>query len=638
MRASRIRVALEPPPANLQALLREAVQHHRAGRRAEAERLYRQILSIDPGQLDAMQLLGVLANEAGRHEEAIGLISAAIDKSPNIASWHSNLGGALLMLNRSTEAIASFERALTLDPNSAAINFNVGNAFAKAKRLEEAVHAYQRAADFAPSNVDIQRTLAEALYELGDTRRAIARMQRAIAVCPPGNPRVRLKLFDATMMPLIYDSAEEIAFYRRRVAERIESLRNEGCSYSLDEPPQTLFRLAYQGLDDVDVMRSYAALMRPPDVAAPKQRRRADGRIRLGFISAHFRNHTIGRLNARLIERLSRDRFELVALSVAAHRGAIADRYRAAADRYITLPNNDLAEARRMILDLDLDVLNYTDLGMDRFTYALAFSRLAPIQTSTWGHPITHGGNAIDFFISSMLLEDASAQMNYVERLTLLPSLTVCYDRPRPPDSPRTRADFGLSDDAHIYGCLQTLYKFHPEFDAILGEILRRDPTGVVLLIAGKVPQWQTTLMARFVRTIPDVADRIRWLPGLSEGDFFSATALCDVMLDTIYYGGFTTSAEALAFGVPIVTLPSKLLPARFTQAFYRMMQMDECTVSTPQEYVELAVAIGTNPERRRALSQKILSRNEILFDNTSGVRELEAFFEREVDRELKEG
>jgi len=194
-----------------------------------------------------------------------------------------------------------------------------------------------------------------------------------------------------------------------------------------------------------------------------------------------------------------------------------------------------------------------------------------------------------------------------------------------------------LSDDAHIYGCLQTLYKFHPEFDAILGEILRRDPTGVVLLIAGKVPQWQTTLMARFVRTIPDVADRIRWLPGLSEGDFFSATALCDVMLDTIYYGGFTTSAEALAFGVPIVTLPSKLLPARFTQAFYRMMQMDECTVSTPQQYVELAVAIGTNPERRRALSQKILSRNEILFDNTSGVRELEAFFEREVDRELKE-
>src|SRR5262249_29026773 len=115
--------------------------------------------------------------------------------------------------------------------------------------------------------------------------------------------------------------------------------------------------------------------------------------------------------------------------------------------------------------------------------------------------------------------------------------------------------------------------------------------------------------------------------------DFLAAAALCDVMLDTVHFGGGKTSSEALGLGVPVVTLPSAFLRGRLTRGYYRKLGIRECVVSTPQQYVDLAVELGTNSDRREELRKTILSRSEILFDNSAGVRELEEFFEREVDR-----
>ena len=139
--------------------------------------------------------------------------------------------------------------------------------------------------------------------------------------------------------------------------------------------------------------------------------------------------------------------------------------------------------------------------------------------------------------------------------------------------------------------------------------------------------------MSRFARTMSDVNGRIRWLPRMDGGDFFAVTALCDVMLDPPHFGGCTTSVEALAFGVPIVTLPAPMLHGRFTQGFYRMMEIDDCIVSTPQQYIDLAVDLGTNRDRRQSISQKILSRCDALYDNRVGVRALEELLVSAIQR-----
>jgi predicted O-linked N-acetylglucosamine transferase (SPINDLY family) len=142
---------------------------------------------------------------------------------------------------------------------------------------------------------------------------------------------------------------------------------------------------------------------------------------------------------------------------------------------------------------------------------------------------------------------------------------------------------------------------------------------------------WDDRLMARFRRTIGDVADRIRLVPRQSYDDFLALTAACDVMLDPLHFGGGNTTYEALAFGVPVVTLPSSFLRGRITKALYDQMGLTECVADSPDQYVEIAATLGTDREARRTMRSKIFEKIDAIFENPAGVREFEAFLKRVV-------
>ncbi len=105
------------------------------------------------------------------------------------------------------------------------------------------------------------------------------------------------------------------------------------------------------------------------------------------------------------------------------------------------------------------------------------------------------------------------------------------------------------------------------------------------------------------------------------------------MLLDPIHFGGGNTSYEAFALGTPIVTLPSAMLRGRFTLALYKQMGVLDCVVATPDEYVALAVRLGTDRDYRRAMSEKILAAGEVLFHNRQAVRDVEEFFESAIER-----
>ncbi len=96
-----------------------ALQHHRAGRLAEAEAIYRKILAQEPSHPDSLHLLGVIAQQTGQPQIAVDLIRRAIAAQPAIAAFHSNLGLALTDRGELDEAITAFCRALDLQPNCA---------------------------------------------------------------------------------------------------------------------------------------------------------------------------------------------------------------------------------------------------------------------------------------------------------------------------------------------------------------------------------------------------------------------------------------------------------------------------------------------------------------------------------------
>ena len=145
-----------------------ALQHHQAGRLDEAERLFRQVLAVNPRHADSLHLLGVIAYQTGRHDLAVDMIRKAIAINPREASLQSNMGNLLLQQGRLDEAVACYRRAIELKPDFSEGLNNLGNALRAQKQLDDAVDSYRRALKLRPDDPEVHYNLATALLARGD--------------------------------------------------------------------------------------------------------------------------------------------------------------------------------------------------------------------------------------------------------------------------------------------------------------------------------------------------------------------------------------------------------------------------------------------------------------------------------------
>lgn len=525
---------------------------------------------------------------------------------------------------RAAEAVAILDRAAAARPGSAEIANHLGNALQDAGDQERALEEYRRAVAADPRFAPARQNVGYLLISQGRTADGIEQIREADAAQPTALNRVLM----ATASPVIYTGEDDLAAWRERIETEVQALVDDGLEVdTTDTLVPTSFFAAYQGADDRALHENLGRVYRGVDLSAGASGA-ADGRLRIGFLSAYFRDHTIGRLNLGRIQRLSRERFEVVVLSAGTARDPMAAAFEEAADVFVRLPRG-VAAARSLIAEQGLDLLFFTDVGMDALTYTLAFSRMAPVQCAGWGHPVTTGSPHMDYFVSGEQLEIPGGEQHYTEELVRLPRLGTYYDRPERPATEGARARFGLDDRANVYACPQTLFKFHPDFDPLLAGVLRRDPNGVLAVIEGRMRTWTELLRERFARTMPDVADRIRWLRPLPRHEFLTLLAVSDVLLDPIAFGGGNTTYEALAMGTPVVTLPGDQLRNRITWALYAKAGYTEPAVDSEEEYVEQAVRLGTDPDHRRTVGERILESCAALYEDPAEVADLEAFLEQ---------
>jgi tetratricopeptide (TPR) repeat protein len=194
-----------PAVANL---LAAALTHHRAGRLAEAEGVYQQILAVDPGHADGLHLLGVVAHARGHNELAVDLIGKAIAQNDRAASYHCNIGSALAALGRLGEAEAHYRRAISLDSNLPDSYNNLGNAFAAQGKAAEAEGQFRHALELRPDYAEAHYSLGNAVLAQGRTDEAVSHYQKAIALddqtadyhCNMGTALRRLGRLDDAVM------------------------------------------------------------------------------------------------------------------------------------------------------------------------------------------------------------------------------------------------------------------------------------------------------------------------------------------------------------------------------------------------------------------------------------------------------
>ena len=581
----------------LNLLRRFFVQRKSAQLLAEAQRLFRE----------------------GAFEEAERAGLEYEKSSSDLAELHYLRASIALAQQRNESAALHFTRALEVlppsDPTRARTMLRLAAALQDCNRQREAEQWYRKILDVDPGNRDALLCLA-VMREDSDVEEARSLMDRYTALQPGAAPRLRRAL----MLPVILQSSEEIDRIRQRLDRDLDELlglKSPEVSNPEFEVGATPFNLAYHGRNNAELLRKIARVCRSMYPARTECAHRAfsSGRLRIGFVSTYFYAHSVGRTTFGLIRDLPRDRFEVHVFAIAPQTDDLAEAIRKGADRYVSLPL-DLGRVRGAIDSAALDIVFFADIGMHPLTYFLAFWRLAPIQMVTWGHSVTSGIDTIDYYVSADAIEAAGSEQYYTEKLVRLPGYFMPrYRRPALGGPRVSRGQLGLPEGKHLYYCPQNLFKLHPDFDASIRAILERDPQAELVLPefvrAGVAEQ----LRRRFELTLGALASRIRFVPRSEHRKFLQCVAAAHVVLDPFHFGGCNSSCDALALGVPVVTLPGSQLPGRFTLGLYREIDLDCCIARSADEYVEIALRLGRDAEYRKSVSEQISARCARLFD-----------------------
>jgi predicted O-linked N-acetylglucosamine transferase (SPINDLY family) len=161
-----------------------AIQHHQAGQLQAAERIYRQILAVEPNHAAVIHLLGVIAHQLGKHAIAVEYIGRAIGLNPNVATYHNNLGNALQDQGKPDEAVACYRRALELKPDDAEAHNNLGVVLRDQGKLDEAAECYHRALALKPDFAEAYSNLGVVFKNQKKLDEAVACYRRALALKP----------------------------------------------------------------------------------------------------------------------------------------------------------------------------------------------------------------------------------------------------------------------------------------------------------------------------------------------------------------------------------------------------------------------------------------------------------------------
>ena len=207
-------------PSDLQQIFSEAVRCHQAGRLGDAEKMYRDLLAVEPRHADVLHLLGMVEMQGGRHREGVAHIEQAIalTAARPVAEFHSNIAtgfralglldraadhlkiaatlkpadaiahfrAGLLLMEKAAygEAMPYFRNAVALKTDFAEAHSNLGAALKHLGKLQEALEALRTAASLQPRDAAARYSLGVVLKDMGRLKEAIACFEAATALDP----------------------------------------------------------------------------------------------------------------------------------------------------------------------------------------------------------------------------------------------------------------------------------------------------------------------------------------------------------------------------------------------------------------------------------------------------------------------
>ncbi len=553
---------------------------------AEAEAAFRRVTEIEGKVGRAHLRLGEALHRLGRPADGVPPLRAYAEAFPDDPAGPFQLALALAAAGQAADAVGLLQTLLRNTPNDADAHNALGLAQASLGRQDDAVHHFERAVSLKPELAEAWSNLAVCLAEQGRTDEAIDALRKALEVRP-----------DA---PLIHSNLLLNLNYSSRVPP--EKVRDEhfawGDKFGGDPPP---------------------AEPHPPLDPAR--------RLRVGYLSSHFRDHPQAGLLRTALEHHDRGQVEVFAFANVQRPDSTTDALKPLADHWRPIAGMIGPAVAQAVHDDRIDIL--IDVGghahgINLLTFAL---RPAAVQASLGGYPNTSGLKAMDYRITDTLSDPPGATEGlFRETLVRLPEVPWVY---RPPaDAPPVNPLPALARRPFTFGCLNNSSKVSEGCLDVWVKMIQQTPGSRLVLMGGQSAAGQRRMADRFMKA-GILRDRVQLVPRLPRDKYFAQYADLDVALDPFPYTGGVTTADALWMGVPVLTVAGRTAAARQGVMLMLTLGLEEFVLSTPDDLP--AVAKGWMNRRAELAQLRAGLRERVaaspLCDGPRFVRHLEAAY-----------
>jgi predicted O-linked N-acetylglucosamine transferase (SPINDLY family) len=339
------------------------------------------------------------------------------------------------------------------------------------------------------------------------------------------------------------------------------------------------------------------------DMAMLVLQRDPNRRLRIGYLSPDFRQHSVAHFIEPVLAEHDQSKFELFAYYYHTNNDATTDRIRAIVPNWRNIVLQSEAQVAAQVREDEIDI--FVDLaghaGLNRLQ--VFAHKPAPVQATWLGYPNTTGLSAMDYRITDAFADPPGmTEAFHTEKLHRMPDCFSCFRAPA--DAPAVAPLHAMRTGRVTFGSFNNFAKITPEVIGVWSNILKRIPTSTLFL---KYKDLESVPMTQFIhhqfmaRGVLVSQLRIQG-DDASHVEHMNRYNTIDIALDPFPYNGTTTTLDALWMGAPVITLEGASHVGRVGVSQMSNLGLQELIAHNQSEYVEIAVALANDLPRLAAL------------------------------------
>jgi len=526
-------------------------------------------------------------HQAGRVGDAEIIYREILKRRPDLAEvWHL-LGMLAGQIGRADAALALIQRSIQLQPDSAGAYSNLGNVFKDMGKLDEAIASYEKAVHLKPDFAQGHVNLGNVLKDVGRLDDAVAAYRQGIRLRPD-----LAELPDNLLIALLYHPAYDGGMIH-------EELKRWNTAHG-----KPLKRFIEPHGNERDPER----------------------RLRIGYVSADFRDHAVGRNLLPLFRQHDHAQFEIFCYANMLREDAMTGNFRSLIEGSHNIIGLSDSQAANHIRKDRIDIL--VDLALHTANNRLGiFARKpAPVQATFAGYPGSTGLETIDYRLTDPYLDPPGLNDSfYSEKSIRLADSFWCYD-PLAAE-PGVNSLPAQTQGFVTFGCLNNFCKVNEEVLRLWAQVLKKIDRSRLMVLCPEGSHRQRLL--DFLHREGIASERIDLVAQRPRPKYMELYHRIDLGLDTFPYNGHTTSLESFWMGVPVVTLVGKTVVGRAGLSQLTNLGLTELVAQTPREYVDIAAGLAADLPKLAELRRTLRSRMERspLMDAGRFARNIEAAY-----------